>query len=419
MSTSPAVAEHGQLGHPHLVEHRLRLQPTVITVCPGVWTVFGLSLANAHVIAGKDGLIVVDAGHSGAEGAELRRHIRQVSHAPIRAVLLTHWHYVRGIASLLDGDAAAIIAHPRLHANVMRAQQSFTGLRNALETGARLPESGPHAVIARAPRWRDPSTYLPPTHTVLPGDTVQLAGLEVEVLEGCFDSDDGLAYRFPHVDAVAHNLITGQFPNFGSLAGGRYRDPLPWLQAVAALREHPPQHALPCHGLPISGRQDVAERFALNHEAIRSLYDQAQALAAAGSTIPDIIRQVQLPAHLAQHPMLRQIYGTADHAVRAFALGEMGFWSGEPRDLFPLHPDQEAQCLADLVGNPQRLLEAAQQAQEAPAWAMRLADAACRCGVIGAKAFRAQLLRQAAMATPAWTERNTMLSLAQNDDPQE
>ncbi|TVR17683.1 MAG: MBL fold metallo-hydrolase [Planctomycetota bacterium] len=408
----PMIAEQGQLGHPDLVQHRLRLQPQVIPICDNVWTIFGVSLANCHIIRGSDGLIVIDTGHSGSEGTELRRLIRSVCSEPVRAVLYTHLHYTRGTATLLDGDDAVIIGHPQLDSNIQRTSRSFSGQRNILETGASLPQSGSDAVIAPAPQWRDASAYLPPTHTHLPGDGIRVAGVTIEIQEGCFDSDDGLAFLFPDYDLIAHNLVTGQFPNFGSLAGGRYRDPLPWLRAVDYVCKHPTEYALPCHGLPRSGRQNIAEHFQINHQAIQYLYDHVQAAAAQGASIPDIMQQVRLPEQLAKHPLMRQIYGTAAHAVQAFAIGEMGFWSGEIRDLLPLHPNDEAAHLCQLVGGPGKLLEEAQRQDLDPAWALRLADAAARCGEKEGLRLRAELLRQAALRSSAWTERNTMLSLS-------
>lgn len=424
MSTIPSSlhSDNTPNAHPDLLRFRVRLQPEIIPIRPGVWTVFGLSLANAQVIAGPQGLLVVDSGHSAGEGKEILRLIRSVSDAPIRGILYTHFHYVRGSASICEStDTVEIIGHPRLDANYQR-RNTITApahkQRHRRENGSLLPRSGADAVVAPAPAWTDESAYMPPTRSALPGDHLRVAGVDVFIEEGCFDTNDGLAFRFPQYDVVAHNLVTGQFPNFGSLAGGRYRDPLPWLQAVAALRDHPPEHLLPCHGRPLSGREVVRHRLTLNYDAMHYLYHAVIDGLANGATIPDLLRDIKLPESLANAAELRPLYGNISHAVAAIAYGEMGFWSGETRDLVPLHPDEEAHHLLTLMGDGAELLRQADTAQSAGdlAWAMHLIDAAVRLDIPTARQRRASLLRKLASQTRAWTERNTLLSLALEDD---
>lgn len=418
-ASEPIAAEAGQLGHPDLVTHRARLLPEAIPVGPGLWTLFGVSLANCHLIEGERGVVLVDAGHSSTEGIELRAMVRRLTDRPIAAVLLTHGHYVHGLDSLLASEEAEVVAHPALVPGGKPAQiPPWNHRRLLLETGASLPAAGPDAVIAPAPRWPGPSGFLPATRQVLPGDRLELAGIRVEVLEGMFDTSDGLAFRFPDLDAVAHNLVVGQLPNFGSLAGGRFRDPLPWMTAVAALQATPPEHLLPCHGRPLSGRAAVAARLEANLLAVRYLHSAVLAGLARGATVPDLIRDVHLPPKLAQNPDLRELYGTTAHMVAAFALGEAGFWSGETRDLVPLHPDAEAVRLAELAGGPEALARRAREAwqQGDSAWAMHLADAAVRTGSALGRQTRAAILRHLGQRQSAWTVRNLMLSLARQDE---
>ena len=74
---NPATAELGQLAHHDLVTCRPRLQPEVISFNDSVHCIFGVSLANCHILVGDEGLIVVDCGHSAEEGRLLRQLIRE------------------------------------------------------------------------------------------------------------------------------------------------------------------------------------------------------------------------------------------------------------------------------------------------------------------------------------------------------
>jgi alkyl sulfatase BDS1-like metallo-beta-lactamase superfamily hydrolase len=422
--TQPIETPDGHYGHPDLIHYRPQLKPEVIRLTEHVFCIFGLSLANCQVIETSSSLLVVDSGHSDTEGQQLRKLIReQISPKPIAAVLYTHSHYIRGTTALLDGDSARIIAHPRVDLAVQRRAQ-HGGARVRLETGATLPQTGPNAVIAPAPAAKGPNGYRAATETVLPGDQLIIDGVTIDILPGCFDTDDGLAFGFPDFSAVAHNLVVSQMPNFGSLAGGRFRDPLPWLVAVDHLLQRPPEHLLPCHGRPLSGREKILHRLQVNHQAVDHLYRAVMNGLSQGATIPDLIRDVHLPEALREDPDLRQLYGTVPHLVAAIAHGETGFWSGEIRDLTPLHPDQEATALAAALGGPQQILQHAQtaahtcltdgDAHHLP-WAMHLADVAVRLKADGAHDLRAQLLEFAGYRSSAWTERNTLLSLAHED----
>lgn len=418
-AVEPVSAEAGQLGHPDLVRWRPRLREEAIPVAKGVWTLFGVSLANCHVIEGESGVVVVDAGHSEAEGRALKALIRSLTSRPIAGVLLTHGHYVHGIGPLVDGEKAEIVAHPGLvPGGGPPGLPPWNCRRSALETGAALPPDGPDAVIAPAPRWPGPSGFVPPTRRVLPGERIELGGIRIDVLEGGFDTGDGLAFGLPDFDAVAHNLVVAQLPNFGSLGGGRFRDPLPWMRAVEGLLAAPPGHLLPCHGRPLSGRSAVAERLRANLAAVRHLHSSVLEGLSRGATVPDLVRDVRLPEELARHPDLRELYGTAGHMVAAFATGEVGFWSGEVRDLLPLHPDEEAQRLARLLGGTETLVAQAGVALRDGdlRWALHLADSAARLGSDEGKRMRAAVLRQAAYRESAWTARNLMLSLAREDE---
>ncbi|MCH8473658.1 MAG: MBL fold metallo-hydrolase [Opitutales bacterium] len=409
--------------HPDLEQYRKALEPKIIETCPGIYTVRGMSLANCHFVRGHGGLVVVDAGSSWEEGRALRRMVRKVSEEPIRAVLLTHSHYSGGLGGLLEKELeekqeVAIIGHPRIPVNLQKSRdlaKEVWHYRVSLENGSRLPREGEGAVHAPARAWRDGRAFAELTHALLPGAEGEFAGLPIRVEKGFFDTDDGLAFRFPSLNLVAHNLVTDQFPNFGSLGGGRYRDPLPWLEAVEALAENPPEHLLPCHGEPLSGRARIGQKLRKNAEAVRFLYEETLRLLAKGASAHDCRVRVKLPEHLTHDPEMRCLYGEVEHAVLAFAYGETGFWSGETRDLVPLHPAEEAQCLAELSGDKANLLAYAEKAYTSDRLrvALHFADAAERLQVSGAEELRKKILRKAAGQTTAWTLRNTLLTLAQ------
>ena len=89
----------------------VRLEP----VAEGVWAVRrAYAGSNAAVIVGSEGLVVIDSHVTPAAAADTLAAIREISDAPIRFVVDTHWHtdHSVGAASYLDAyPDAEVIAH--------------------------------------------------------------------------------------------------------------------------------------------------------------------------------------------------------------------------------------------------------------------------------------------------------------------
>ena len=116
----------------------------------------------------------------------------------------------------------------------------------------------------------------------------------------------------------------------------------------------------------------------------------------AGMTIDELAHSVSLPPELAEKPHLREYYGRVEYAVRAYVVGTMGWFDGNPTSLSPLSPQDEAQRMirrrqdrAGLAGN--RKFARKRQYQ----WALQLLDRLIHAGedVDRASAAKAAVLR--------------------------
>ena len=96
----------------------------------------------------------------------------------------------------------------------------------------------------------------------------------------------------------------------------------------------------------------------------------------AGFTIDELAASVKLPDHLAEKPYLREYYGRVEFAVRAYFVGTLGWFDGNPTSLSPLAPKDEAAKIIALAGGAANVLAAAQKAHEDGdyQWALELAD---------------------------------------------
>ena len=114
-----------------------------------------------------------------------------------------------------------------------------------------------------------------------------------------------------------------------------------------------------------------------------------------------------LPPELADKSHLREYYGRVAYAVRAYAVGTMGWFDGNPTSLDPLSPQDEARRMIRLAGGADSVwqeVEAARKAGEHQ-WALQLLDRLINAGdtVDGndpgrARAAKAAVLRDHAVS---------------------
>lgn len=90
--------------------------------------------ANAGIIVGRDGIVVVDTLISAKEAQRLIRDIRKVSDKPIRYVVNTHWHLDHAFGnSEFEKIGAIIVSHDADKANLIANGQET--LNNAKAHG--------------------------------------------------------------------------------------------------------------------------------------------------------------------------------------------------------------------------------------------------------------------------------------------
>lgn len=90
-----------------------------------IYTIQGLPIGRVYVIAGADGLTLIDASVEGAERA-IERDLARAGYSlqAIRRILITHAHpdHVGALAALVKASGAQVYAHA-LEAPIIRGQQ--------------------------------------------------------------------------------------------------------------------------------------------------------------------------------------------------------------------------------------------------------------------------------------------------------
>lgn len=80
----------------------------VTRVADGVWLLYQPKfhvqpIGNVTVIEQADGLVLVDAGGSPGAGRRIIETVRKLSHKPVKAVIITHWHgdHPQGLSEII------------------------------------------------------------------------------------------------------------------------------------------------------------------------------------------------------------------------------------------------------------------------------------------------------------------------------
>jgi len=137
-----------------------------------------------------------------------------------------------------------------------------------------------------------------------------------------------------------------------------------------------PACLVPGHTRPIIGRDRVAAGLTDYRDAIRFVFERTIEGMNQGLTPDQLVDYVQLPDRFKDKDHLRPYYGNPEWAVRSIFSGYLGWFDGNPSNLFRLSPKEEARRLAALAGGEAVLLAKANAALAEGdfQWAAQLCD---------------------------------------------
>lgn len=146
------------------------------------------------------------------------------------------------------------------------------------------------------------------------------------------------------------------------------------------MRRLHPTVLIPSHTRPLQGEEQIETALTDYRDAIRYVHDQTLRMMNAGLLPDEIAERLQLPAHLARSPFLKEFYGRPGWSAKSLYAGQLGWFDGLPEHLNPLPPLQQAQHLLDLAGGEDELDASIQQAlnDNDHQWVLELTGAALR-----------------------------------------
>ncbi|MBP7527871.1 MAG: MBL fold metallo-hydrolase [Syntrophorhabdaceae bacterium] len=224
--------------------------------------------ANAGMIVGKDGIVVVDTLISAKEAKRFIKDIRAVSRKPIKYVVNTHYHLDHAFGNSEFVKLGAIVIAQENDKKEME--------KSAVETLKNIKEYG------LTPK--DMAGTLPAYPTLAYGDrmTIDIGGQQIELIHArhSHTGGDTLVYLSDKKILFAGDvLFTGYHPFMGE---GNIDE---WARQLDEINSMDVEKIIPGHG-PLSGKKDVSAMkeyilaFDKKAKELASQSDDAQKIAA-------------------------------------------------------------------------------------------------------------------------------------------
>ncbi len=409
-----------------LRNHTEEFNKELIKLNESVYAAVGYDGSNAAMIVGEDGVIIVDTLRALSAAKELAGDFREISSKPVKAIIYTHSHpdHIGGASAFAGDDNPSIYARANFTRLTAKKPAVLTALkaRGIRQFGRDLPDNeliNRGIAPGRIPTKGVGLGYLPPDKTFAGKRLeLQLAGIKVHLVAAPGETEDQLYVWLPDEKVLfSGDNYYKAFPNLCAIRGTPYRDVLSWAGSVEEMSKLGAEILVPGHTRPLSGANLIRQSMGDYSEAIFSVYEQTIAGINKGLTPDQIVETVKLPDALASKSNLREYYGAIAWSVRSIFTGYLGWFDGNPTNLFPLTNKQEAERVAKLSGGVEQLLKQLNLAihEGDHQWACQLADYLIALDGENeqeAKRFKAKALRALAEQQINAPARNYYLSSA-------
>ena len=376
--------------HPELKDHPDYFKKEIVQLGENVYQAFGFAASNVYMVIGVDGIIIIDTSETTTAAKNILAEFRKITSLPVKAIILTHSHrdHVSGASVFAEGENPEILASDKSsedplivateHPRATRAMQMRT--KRQFGIGLSYPEEiiGIGVGPGDRPLKGMGEGILKPSRKIAEdGETVELCGVSLQLIMAPGETPDHMVVWYPEKKILfSGDNFYRSFPNLYAIRGTEYRDFDTWANTMDLLLSFKPEVLAPGHTKAVFGFENITTVLGDYRDAIRHVVNETRNGMDAGLTIDDLAHSVKLPENLANKPHLREYYGRVDFAVRAYFVGTMGWFDGNPTSLSSLSPRDEAERFIKLAGGPDKVKNEVNKARSKGdyQWALQLID---------------------------------------------
>lgn len=362
---------------------QLNMKNGLFKVTDRIYQIRGLDISNMTIIEGDTGLIVIDPLMTKETSqAALSLYYQHRPKKPVVAIIYSHSHAdhfggVQGIVSPADLASGKVkIYAPDGFMQAATSENIYAG--NAMTRraeymfGYALPRDATGMVDSGIGKTLPLGTItlLPPTDIIkTTGETRTIDGVQVE-FEMAPDTEapaEMIMYfpQFKTLDIAEDAIHT--MHNLYTLRGAKTRDASKWWRVLDESLDRYGDRSdilIGQHEWPTWGQDQIKQYLANQRDAYKYINDQSLRLINEGYTKTEIGEMVKLPPALAKQWYLRDYYGTVNHNAKAVYDYYMGWYDGNPADLYPLPPREAAQHYVQYMGGADNAIRQARVSYE-------------------------------------------------------
>ena len=376
--------------HKELKAHPEYFKREIVKLTDNVYQAFGFAASNVYMIIGNDGIIIVDTTETTSAAENILAEFRKITKLPVKTIILTHSHrdHVSGASVFAGSSNPEILASHKSSEDPLIVATEHPRPTKAMQTRTKrqfgIGLSYPDEIIGigvgpgNRPLKGMGAGIMAPTRLVSNEiEKLETCGIELELVMAPGETPDHMIVWY----AEKKLLLSGDnfyrsFPNLYAIRGTEYRDFDTWANTMDLLMSFKPEILGPGHTKAIFGWKTIQEILTDYRDAIRHVVNETRNGMDAGLTIDQLAHQIKLPKRLAEKPYLREYYGRIQYAVRAYFVGTMGWFDGNPTSLSALPPQDEAKRLISLLGGIEVIKEEIEKSISASdfQWALQLVD---------------------------------------------
>lgn len=214
----------------------------------------------------------------------------------------------------------------------------------------------------------------------------------------------------------ASEVISHHIHNLYTLRGAKVRDARKWWKAIdniISIYGDSIEILIAQHHWPKWGNKKIIELLEKERDAYKFLHDQSLRLANQGYNPVEISEEVKLPKSLEKEWYLRDYYGSFNHNSKAIYQFYIGWYDGNPANLYPLPPEEVGKKYVEFMGGADNVLKKAKESFDKGEY--RWVAEVCKHIVFAdpnneqARYLEADALEQLAYQTETATWRNNFL----------